>query len=64
MKNLGKLLVTFVLTLCAAVSFASVNLTNPPEQVITEVTDEVLIPRLEINPELQKEDTFCNQQLS
>ena len=55
MKNLGKLLVTFVLTLCTAVSFASVNLTNPPEQVITEVTDEVLT-QIRNHPELQKED--------
>ncbi len=43
----------FVLTLCAAVSFASVNLTNPPEQVITEVTDEVLT-QIRNHPGLQK----------
>ncbi len=55
MKNFGKLLVTFVLALCSAVSFASVDLTKSPEIVVTEVTQEVLT-EIKNHPELQKED--------
>lgn len=53
MKNFGKLLVTFVLALCSAVSFASVDLTKSPEIVVTEVTQEVLT-EIKNHPELQK----------